>query len=68
MAHRNQRFKDALSSIEPSHDKGRAALKADTMLAGYGNDPDLIRSQKRNVSIRRVKDVPGASSTLGRNS
>ncbi|QTE28546.1 nucleotidyltransferase domain-containing protein [Pengzhenrongella sicca] len=66
MAHLKQQFKDALSSIEPGDDKTnapeahlkvRAALEADATLAGYGIDPVLIGSYKRNVSIKRVKDV-----------
>lgn len=66
MAHLKQQFKDALSSIEPGDDKEhapeahrqvRAALEADATLAEYGIDPILIGSYKRNVSIKRVKDV-----------
>lgn len=66
MAHLKQQFKDALGSIEPSDDKASApevhqlvrdALKADAKLADFGVDPVLIGSYKRNVSIRRVKDV-----------
>lgn len=66
MAHLKQQFKDALSSIEPGDDKANApeahrlvrdALEADTKLAEYGVDPVLIGSYKRNVSIKRVKDV-----------
>ena len=66
MAHLKQQFKDTLSSIEPDADKTnapeahqqvRAALEVDTKLAGYGIDPVLIGSYKRNVSIKRVKDV-----------
>ncbi|MFI7524013.1 hypothetical protein [Nocardia salmonicida] len=66
MAHLKQQFKDALSSIEPGDDKTNApeahrlvrdALEADSVLAGYGVKPVLIGSYKRNVSIKRVKDV-----------
>lgn len=66
MAHLKQQFKDALSSIEPSDDKANApeahrlvrdALEADAKLADYGVSPVLIGSYKRNVSIKRVKDV-----------
>lgn len=66
MAHLKQQFKDALSSIEPGDDKANApeahnlvrdALEADTTLAGYGVSPVLIGSYKRNVSIKRIKDV-----------
>ncbi|GEK87484.1 nucleotidyltransferase domain-containing protein [Microbacterium aerolatum] len=66
MAHLKQQFKDALSSIEPGDDKANApeahrlvrdALEADTKLTEYGVDPVLIGSYKRNVSIKRVKDV-----------
>lgn len=66
MAHLKQQFKDALSSIEPGDDKEHApeahrqvrdALEADATLAGYGIEPILIGSYKRNVSIKRVKDV-----------
>ena len=66
MAHLKQQFKDALSSIEPGADKANApeahllvreALAADAKLADYGVDPVLIGSYKRNVSIKRVKDV-----------
>ncbi|QAV69235.1 nucleotidyltransferase [Salinibacterium sp. UTAS2018] len=66
MAHLKQQFKDALSSIEPSDDKTNApeahrlvrdALEADAKLTEYGVSPVLIGSYKRNVSIRRIKDV-----------
>jgi hypothetical protein len=66
MAHLKQQFKDALSSIEPGDDKAnapeahqqvRAALETDTTLTGYGIDSVLIGSYKRNVSIKRIKDV-----------
>lgn len=66
MAHLRQQFRDALSSVEPGDDKAhapeahqlvRAALEVDATLASYGIDPVLIGSYKRNVSIRRVKDV-----------
>lgn len=66
MAHLKQQFKDALSSIEPGDDKTNApeahllvrdALEADAKLAEYGVSPVLIGSYKRNVSIKRVKDV-----------
>ncbi|MFD7225531.1 nucleotidyltransferase [Streptomyces sp. NPDC059892] len=66
MAHLKQQFKEALSSIEPGDDKTNApeahrlvrdALEADPKLAQYGVSPVLIGSYKRNVSIRRIKDV-----------
>jgi hypothetical protein len=66
MAHLKQQFKDALSSIEPGDDKTNApeahrlvrdALEADARLTEYGVNPVLIGSYKRNVSIKRVKDV-----------
>ncbi len=66
MAHLKQQFKDALSSIEPGDDKTNApeahrlvrdALEADSKLAGCGVSPVLIGSYKRNVSIKRIKDV-----------
>ncbi|RAX44910.1 nucleotidyltransferase [Arthrobacter sp. AQ5-06] len=66
MARLKQQFKDALSSIEPGDDKVNApdahrqvreALEADPLLAEYGIDPVLIGSYKRNVSIKRIKDV-----------
>lgn len=66
MAHLRQQFKDALRSIEPGDDKINApeahqlvrdALEADPKLAAYGVSPVLIGSYKRNVSIKRIKDV-----------
>lgn len=66
MAHLKQQFKDALSAIEPGDDKTNApeahrlvrdALEADSKLAEYGVSPVLIGSYKRNVSIKRIKDV-----------
>lgn len=66
MAHLKQQFRDALSSIEPGDDKANApeahnlvrdALQADPTLSGYGVSPVLIGSYKRNVSIKRIKDV-----------
>jgi hypothetical protein len=66
VAHLKQQFKDALVVIEPGKDKSdapeahkqvRAALEADPVLSGYGIDSVLIGSYKRNVSIRRIKDV-----------
>lgn len=66
MARLIQQFKDALSSIEPGDDKAnapeahqlvRAALLSDSKLTEYGADPVLIGSYKRNVSIKRIKDV-----------
>lgn len=60
-------FNQALSSIEPTsadkdnapkaHEQIREALKADDTVTGWGFDPILIGSYKRQVSIRRVKDV-----------
>lgn len=66
MAHLKQQFRDALSSIEPGADKVNApeahqlvrdALAADAKLTEYGVSSVLIGSYKRNVSIKRVKDV-----------
>lgn len=66
MARLRQQFKDALSAIEPGDDKTNApeahpqvrfALHTDPTLAEYGIKPVLIGSYKRNVSIRRIKDV-----------
>lgn len=66
MAHLKQQFRDALSSIEPGDDKVNApeahqlvrdALAADAKLTEYGVSSVLIGSYKRNVSIKRVKDV-----------
>lgn len=66
MSHLKQQFKDALSSIEPRDDKANApeahqlvrhTLEANSKLAEYGVSPVLIGSYKRNVSIKRVKDV-----------
>ena len=66
MAHLRQQFKEALGAIEPDNDKANApeahqqvreALEADPTLAEYGVDPVLIGSYKRNVSIKRIKDV-----------
>ncbi len=60
-------FNQALSNIEPTsadkddapkaHEEIRKALKADSTISGWGLDPILIGSYKRQVSIRRVKDV-----------
>lgn len=60
-------FKVALENIEPSdrdkenaplaHQSVRNALLDAAELKGWGLDPVLIGSYKRNVSIRRVKDV-----------
>lgn len=60
-------FTQALSNIEPTaadkdnapkaHEEIRQALKADSVISGWGLDPILIGSYKRKVSIRRVKDV-----------
>lgn len=66
MARLKPQFSSALGSIEPGKDKTnapeahklvRAALAADPTLAGYGIDSILIGSYRRQVSIRRVKDV-----------
>lgn len=66
MAHLKQQFMDALGSIEPGDDKTNApeahrlvrdALEADAKLTEYGVSPVLIGSYKRNVSIKRIKDV-----------
>lgn len=59
-------FKDALSNIEPSEDVAHAmqahqevtrALKEDDRLKKLGVSPILIGSYKRQVSIKRIKDV-----------
>jgi hypothetical protein len=59
-------FADALKNIEPEDDKENAAtahkkvskaLTEDLRLQKLGINPILIGSYKRNVSIRRVKDV-----------
>ena len=60
-------FKKALSNIEPTQDdqdnapvahrEVREVLIADDTLCGWGLDPILIGSYKRDVSIRRIKDV-----------
>jgi hypothetical protein len=66
MAHLRSQFNSALTAIEPDVDKANApeahtrvrqALEADPLLSSYGIDPILIGSYKRNVSIKRVKDV-----------
>lgn len=67
MAGLSTEFGTALSRIEPSdddqdnapeaHKKVRAVLKDDDALDDYKVDPVLIGSYKREVSIRRVKDV-----------
>lgn len=66
MAHLPTQFKKALENIEPKADKVNApdahkqvrdALEADDVLSSYGIDPILIGSYKRDVSIRRIKDV-----------
>lgn len=59
-------FKDALSNIEPdedvkhaieAHNEVRKALEDDERLKKLGVDPILIGSYKRQVSIKRIKDV-----------
>ena len=60
-------FETALRNVEPTADdkdnapKAHAqvsdALRADSVIAGWGFDPVLIGSYKRRVSIRRMKDV-----------
>lgn len=66
MAHLRSQFDSALTAIEPDTDKANApdahtqvrqALEADGLLKSYGIDPILIGSYRRNVSIKRVKDV-----------
>lgn len=67
MAALNGEFRTALTRIEPckedkdhapqAHTEVRAVLTDDETLCGYGIDPILIGSYKRQVSIRRVKDV-----------
>lgn len=59
-------FELALQRVEPgtdadtardAHAQVRAVLSADSILSRWGIDPILIGSYKRNVAIRRVKDV-----------
>lgn len=60
-------FNQALSNIEPTtadrenapkaNEEIRQALTVDTTISAWGFDPILIGSYKRQVSIRRVKDV-----------
>ena len=66
MAVLSKQFKDALSMIEPGDDAGHAAdshagvrdvLGAEKELVDWGLHTILIGSYKREVSIRRVKDV-----------
>lgn len=61
-----KQFKDALAQIEPGEDAEHAAelhaevrdvLHGDQDLAGWGLHSILIGSYRREVSIRRVKDV-----------
>jgi hypothetical protein len=66
-------FEAACSNVEPedddvdhaseAHEDVREALAADTQLAALGIDTILIGSYKRQVSIRRVKDVDVFSKT-----
>jgi hypothetical protein len=63
----SSQFADALSNIEPSdddkenapsaHEQVRDALNGDEQLREWGLSAILIGSYKRQVSIRRVKDV-----------
>jgi len=66
MAVLSKQFKDALSVIEPgddavhaagSHEEVRDVLAGDGQLVSWGLHTVLIGSYKREVSIRRVKDV-----------
>lgn len=66
MATHATQFNKALSNIEPAEDADHAkgahkevsrVLKADERLRDLGVSPVLIGSYKRDVSIRRVKDV-----------
>ncbi len=66
MATLASQFRSALSNIEPGDDADHAAeahkqvseaLKGDERLQKLGVSPVLIGSYKRDVSIRRVKDV-----------
>lgn len=66
MAILSKQFKDALSMLEPSEDATHAAdahaevrdlLSGDAVLTEWGLHTVLIGSYKREVSIRRVKDV-----------
>lgn len=60
-------FADALSNVEPSkddkknaplaHDEVSDALAADSVIKDWGFDRLLIGSYKRDVGIRRIKDV-----------
>jgi tRNA nucleotidyltransferase (CCA-adding enzyme) len=61
------KFAEARTQIEPTetdkdnaqaaHLQVRACLEADATLRAYGIDTVLIGSYKRQVTIRRVKDV-----------
>lgn len=67
MAALTEQFEAALSNIEPTeddianapkaHKDVRRVLQANDLLKEWGIDPALIGSYKRQVSIRRVKDV-----------
>lgn len=71
MAHLPSQFEKALGNIEPGNNNSkddkpnaqeahrlvREALKADQTLRDYGLSTILIGSYKRDVSIRRIKDV-----------
>lgn len=67
MAHLRNQFAEALHNIEPededkanasnAHKAVREVLEADPTLKSYGIDTVLIGSYKRNVSIKRMKDV-----------
>jgi hypothetical protein len=67
MAHLNNQFTKALAAIEPdftdktnaplAHERVRDVLERDDQLREYGADTILIGSYKRNVSIKRMKDV-----------
>lgn len=67
MAELVTQFDEALSNVErdkadkenaaTAHAEVRACLEADTDLCALGIDTVLIGSYKRNLSIRRVKDV-----------
>lgn len=60
-------FKEALRNVEPTsadkanapvaHQEVRDVLTADPLLMDWGLKPILIGSYKRDVSIRRIKDV-----------
>ena len=55
--HNVEPTKDDKDNAQKAHLEVRSHLERDSTLQGYGIDTVLIGSYKRNVSIRRVKDV-----------